>query len=262
MPSGNYLRSICVACLVAGSLAFCVSPAQAALLGPGGSGLVNSNIADVTTQYMGIQYTLDANPATGTLHAGGSLQAYPDQFVADGNVLHQQFIDTNTSTFELTATINRADGSLVSGSVTITGDVPNTPYNGPTYSGTLLQGDADRLWFLLGSRGRVRLHHSCRQRGPAGSLLHRKHGRHGHAVGRQRAASLCGRLHLAPFQNNLDNTNGQADTLSLVPEPSFWILLALGLITACLAIAAPKQASCCLSSAHPFPTQTRDALTT
>ncbi len=224
------VRSVAAACLATAVLLNVTAGARAARLGPGGSGLPNTGIADVTTQYIGIQYTLDANPSTGTFHAGGDLQAYPDQFVADGNVAHQQFIDTGTSTFELTATLNRADGSLVSGSVTISGDILATPYAGPTYSGTLLQGTLTAFGFSTTAPGEFDFIFHV----DSGALLAPYYT--GQTAGMVMLMVDIGSpaytgVFTSAFQNNLDNTNGQADTFAMVPEPSSCVLLGFGLIS-------------------------------
>ncbi len=223
-------RFAATALLAVALSAWLTTAAQAMLLGPGGNGLVDTHIADVTTQYMGIQYTLDVNPATGTFQAGGALQAYPDQFDADGDVNHQQFIDTNTSTFELTATLNRADGSLVSGSVTITGDVLATPYAGPTYSGTLLAGTLTDFGFSTTTPGEFDFIFHV----DSGALSAPYYG--SQTAGMVMLMVDNGSpgytgVFTAPFQNILDNTNGQADTFAMVPEPSTSVLIAFGLIS-------------------------------
>ena len=175
-------------CLVVGLSALVSSPsAFAALLGPGNNGLQPTGVADVTTQYIGIQYTLDANPSTGTFQAGGALQAYPDLYVVDGNVAHHQNIDTNTSTFNLTMTVNRADGSLVSGTLTITGEITNDPWaGGTTYPlGTLLQGDITAFGFSSGTPGEFDfiVNVTGGELAALSAVCREPHGRHGDAAG-------------------------------------------------------------------------------
>ena len=115
-------RCASIACILAGYL-FIAAPLPVHALP---LNLSSTHPGDVTTHYTQVDYTLDANPSTGTFVAEG----YPDEF--DVNL--QGF---TTSFFTLSATVNRTNGNIVGGTVTITGDTDGVP----NYTGTLLTGN-------------------------------------------------------------------------------------------------------------------------
>src|SRR5262245_55630328 len=75
-----------------------------ALATPFNPSLTETHPGDVTTHYTQVTYTLDANPLTGTFTAIGE---------PDGFDIGDQFLFN--SSFNLTMTVMRATGALVSG---------------------------------------------------------------------------------------------------------------------------------------------------
>lgn len=94
--------------------------------------LSSTHPGDVTTHYSSVSYVLDANPLTGNLTVTGE----PDEFD-----VNSQFIWNGV--FSLSMTVMRSSGAVVSGSVSISGDM----LDGPTYSGLSLQGDITDFGF-------------------------------------------------------------------------------------------------------------------
>jgi hypothetical protein len=119
-------RVVSVACALLGIAIFANLSSAAPL------NLTSTHPGDVTTHYSSVSYVLDANPLTGTLTVVGE----PDELD-----VNSQFIFN--SSFNLSMTVMRSTGAVVSGSVSISGDT----FDGPVYSGLLLQGDITNFGF-------------------------------------------------------------------------------------------------------------------
>ena len=199
---------------------FSLSAATSALAVP--LNLSSTHPGDVTTHFIDVQYTLDANPATGTLTAVG----YPDQF-DDGL---QGFTD---SSFSLSMTVLRATGAVVGGTVTIAGDTDGTPH----YTGTLLTGNITQFGFhdpplatpgvgnifefIVDVTGGA-LHAPYYGSDTAGIIMNIANGS---------ASPAFSGVFTAPFHN--DGFGGFSDTFPTdapVPEPSTCVLLAFGVL--------------------------------
>ncbi len=180
--------------------------------------LNSTHPGDVTTHVTDVTYTLDANPATGTLTANGT----PDEF----DVNSQNF---NSSSFALTLTVNRSTGAPISGTVTITGDTDGTPH----YNGLLLQGNITQFGFKNApfspaSAGNIfefvvhvtggLLQAPYYTFNTAGIIMNIQNG------GSQPFTGVF----TAPFHN--DGFSGFSDTFPTVPEPSSILLLGLALV--------------------------------
>ena len=111
-----------VLCMMVVVLLGLSSLARGGQIGPSNMGLFNPHIGDVTTAYTDVEYVLNANPATGTLTAVG----YPEQFLTAPSGTETS-IDVDTSSFTLSLIVNRSDGSVVSGTVSMSGDMLSAP---------------------------------------------------------------------------------------------------------------------------------------
>jgi hypothetical protein len=214
-------RGATAAGLLLGWIVFSPSCVQAAPLG-----LHETHPGDVTTHFIYVGYTLDANPATGTLTATG----YPDQF--DVNNQNVQF-DGNNS-FSLTLSIDRATGAPLGGTVSIFGDTDGVP----SFSGDLLEGNITQFGFPTGPYSTPADGNIFEFSGnvTGGALAGPYYGTHKFGIimnisNGSSSPSFTGSF-TAPFQNDgLTGLGGISDTFSMpAPEPSSLVLLALGLI--------------------------------
>jgi hypothetical protein len=116
--SSAVLLAAMVVCL---AHTFFAPPAQAAPLN-----LTSTHPGDVASFFTYVEYTLDADPNTGTFTA----QGYAMQLDVNNQ-------NINNGTFDLSMTVLRATGGVVGGTVSISGDTDGVPF----YSGLLLEGD-------------------------------------------------------------------------------------------------------------------------
>jgi hypothetical protein len=226
MPVGKSplgARRASLACVLIGILALAPNKADATPLN-----LAETHPGDVTTHYTFVQYSLDANPNTGTLTAVG----YPDQF----DVHNQNILFDGNNSFSLTATINRSTGALVSGTVSISGDTDGSP----SYSGLLLQGTLSQFGFPdLGPNFGGGNIFEFVVHVTSGALLTPYYGSQTAGIimniaNGSSSPSFTGAF-TTPFKNNGDSgVGGSSDTFSMtnpnVPEPSSLALLGLGCI--------------------------------
>lgn len=187
--------------------------------------LNSTHPGDVTTHYTDVQYTLDANPNTGTLTAVG----YPDQF--DEN--NQNILFDGGNLFTLSMTVNRATGAPLGGTVTITGNTDGVPF----YGGTLLQGNIVAFGFAdppLGTPAAGNIFEFIVQV-TGGSLLAPYYSSTQTAgiimnIANGSASPAFTGVFTSPFHN--DGNAGFSDTFPTqnIPEPSSVVLLALGFL--------------------------------
>jgi hypothetical protein len=197
-------HSAIAAVVLFGLLAFASTNAYATPLG-----LTSTHPGDVTTHFTDVEYTLNSNPATGTLTANG----FPDEF----DVNAQGFV---SSSFSLTLTVARSTGAPLGGTVSITGDTDGTPnYNGDLLEGTITQfgfhnppigtpGVGNIFEFVVHVTGGL-LAAPYYSSNTAGIIMNIANG--------SASPSFTG-VFTAPFHN--DGIQGFSDTFPMLPPPS------------------------------------------
>jgi hypothetical protein len=200
--------------------AFFSASAQATPISPP---LQEHHLGDVTSDTLFVHYDLDANPATGTLHADG----FPVEF--DEN--DQGFF---SGTFSLSLKINSATGAPLGGTIYIDGETTDTPYfNGVLLTGNITGfgfpdagpnfGGGNIFEFLFTVTGGA-LAPSYYSAGYGGIIMNIKNG--------SDPSNPFTGVFTAPFKNNGDQpfaVGGVSDTFPMpTPEPSSLALLLLG----------------------------------
>lgn len=213
-------RSLTSACIFCGLLlahGLLINDASATPLN-----LTSTHPGDVTTHFTNVVYTLDANPATGTLTATG----FPDEF----DVNSQGF---NTSDFTLTLSIARATGQPLGGTVVINGDTDGTPH----YNGLLLQGNIVQFGFVNAPLGSPAAGNNFEfVVAVTGGLLAAPYYSSGFAGIIMNIANTTAPVQFTGVFTSAFHNNGHSafsDTFPItnpnVPEPSSFLLLALGI---------------------------------